>query len=66
MIDGQQRLRNLRTKIHILGQRQVRQYLANEIDICPSQHEQFQAALAREFDRLAAQAQVEPDPVISQ
>lgn len=59
MIDGQQRLRNIRTKIRILGARQVRQYLADEIDICPSQAEQFNTALAREFDRVAALPQDE-------
>jgi hypothetical protein len=52
MITGEQRLRNVMTKVRILASRDLKAYLANKLDVLPGWR--TDEMIAREFERLTA------------
>lgn len=51
---GMQRLRNIKTKVRIRAQRELREFLAGERPYLECTSDQLDEEIAREFDRLAS------------
>jgi hypothetical protein len=62
VISGEQRLRNIRTKNNLIARRQLRQFLAGQIDHLPCSGDRESEMIAAEFDRLTALAEAKPAP----
>jgi hypothetical protein len=53
LISGKQRLWNLRAKNNIIARRELRQYMAGEIDMLPCSGDRLNDFIAQEFERLS-------------